>query len=57
MPNLILGTEEPELYQHPSRQRHLASILWQLPNGQIPGVAGALLTASMYIGSWKKRNL
>ena len=39
MPNLILGIEEPELYQHPNRQRHLASILWQLANGQIPGVA------------------
>lgn len=39
MPNLILGVEEPELYQHPNRQRHLASILWQLANGQIPGVA------------------
>lgn len=23
MPNLILGIEEPELYQHPNRQRHL----------------------------------
>jgi hypothetical protein len=34
-----VGIEEPELYQHPSRQRHLASILWQLANGQIPGVA------------------
>ena len=38
-PNLILGIEEPELYQHPNRQRHLAKILLQLANGEIPGVA------------------
>ena len=25
--NIILGIEEPELYQHPNRQRHLSSIL------------------------------
>jgi len=39
LPDLILAIEEPELYQHPSRQRHLAKILFQLANGQIPGVA------------------
>jgi hypothetical protein len=39
-PNLILGIEEPELYQHPNRQRHLARILLALSNGRIPGVAG-----------------
>jgi len=38
-PNLILGIEEPELYQHPNRQRHLARILWELSSGGIPGVA------------------
>ena len=38
MPGLILGIEEPELYQHPSRQRHLARILWGLSQGEIPGV-------------------
>ena len=31
--------EEPELYQHPSRQRHLASVLLNLAKGAIPGVA------------------
>lgn len=39
LPNLILAIEEPELYQHPSRQRHLASVLLQLAAGKIPGVA------------------
>ena len=27
LPNLILTIEEPELYQHPSRQRHFADVL------------------------------
>ncbi len=39
LPDLILAIEEPELYQHPSRQRHMARILLQLATGQIPGVA------------------
>jgi putative ATP-dependent endonuclease of the OLD family len=39
LPNLILGIEEPELYQHPNRQRHLAKILLQLATGSIAGVA------------------
>lgn len=39
MPNLILGIEEPELYQHPNRQRHLSKILLQLAMGSIMGVA------------------
>ena len=39
MPNLILGIEEPELYQHPNRQRHLSRVLLQLANGTIKGVA------------------
>ena len=38
-PDLVLSIEEPELYQHPSRQRHLASILVQLAGGAITGVA------------------
>ena len=40
LPSLILGIEEPELYQHPSRQRHLAKILYRLATGGIKGVAG-----------------
>jgi len=39
IPDLILGIEEPELYQHPNRQRHLKSILHRLSVGTIPGVA------------------
>ena len=39
LPNLVLGIEEPELYQHPSRQRHLASVLLKLATGAIRGVA------------------
>ena len=39
LPSLVLAIEEPELYQHPSRQRHLASILLKLATGAIPGVA------------------
>jgi putative ATP-dependent endonuclease of the OLD family len=38
LPSLILAIEEPELYQHPCRQRHLASVLLQLATGAIPGV-------------------
>ena len=39
LPSLVLAIEEPELYQHPSRQRHLASVLLNLAEGAIPGVA------------------
>jgi putative ATP-dependent endonuclease of OLD family len=39
LPDLVLAIEEPELYQHPSRQRHMASVLLKLSQGTIPGVA------------------
>ncbi|MFH2012981.1 MAG: ATP-dependent endonuclease [Pseudomonadota bacterium] len=39
LPNLVLAIEEPELYQHPNRQRHLAKIFLQLASGMTPGVA------------------
>ena len=39
IPNLILGIEEPELYQHPDRQRYLSKILAKLSKHEIPGVA------------------
>lgn len=39
LPNLVLAIEEPELYQHPNRQRHLAKILLKLAHGKTPGVA------------------
>jgi len=37
-PNLILAIEEPELYQHPTKQRHLAAVLRGLSSGTLPGV-------------------
>jgi len=39
VPNIIIGIEEPELYQHPNRQRHLSKILMQLATGSMGGVA------------------
>lgn len=39
LPGLILAIEEPELYQHPTKQRHFAQVLSQLAAGTIPGVA------------------
>ena len=32
-PRLILGCEEPELYQHPPQARHLAAVLQKLSRG------------------------
>ena len=39
LPDLVIALEEPEIYQHPNRQRHLASILLKLAEGKTPGVA------------------
>lgn len=39
-PTLILAIEEPELYQHPTKQRHFAEVLRGLSNGTLPGVQG-----------------
>lgn len=39
-PNLILAIEEPELYQHPTKQRHFASVLRKLSEGALPGAVG-----------------
>lgn len=39
LPNLVLAIEEPELYQHPNRQRHLAKIFLQLASGGTLGVS------------------
>ena len=36
--SLIIGIEEPELYQHPDRQRHLSAVLLKLSAGSIAGV-------------------
>ena len=37
-PNIILAIEEPELYQHPTRLRHLAQVFLDLTSQGIPGV-------------------
>lgn len=39
LPGLILAIEEPELYQHPTKQRHFANVLRSLSEGSVPGVA------------------
>ncbi|WP_433964591.1 AAA family ATPase [Tunturiibacter gelidiferens] len=39
IPNIILAIEEPELYQHPTRQRHLARLLLSLSKGTAKGLA------------------
>lgn len=39
-PTLILAIEEPELYQHPTKQRHFAEVLRGLSSGMLPGVQG-----------------
>lgn len=39
-PTLILAIEEPELYQHPTKQRHFADVLRGLSSGTLPGVEG-----------------
>lgn len=40
LPSLMLAIEEPELYQHPSRQRHMAAVLRRLAEGATQGLAG-----------------
>jgi len=40
VPNLILAIEEPELYQHPTKQRHFANVLSALSQGILPGSTG-----------------
>ncbi|WP_146592360.1 ATP-dependent nuclease [Puniceibacterium confluentis] len=39
-PTLILAIEEPELYQHPTKQRHFAEVLRGLSSGKLPGAQG-----------------
>ncbi len=39
LPVLILAIEEPELYQHPNSQHHLARIILEIAKGKTPGVA------------------
>lgn len=37
-PDLILAIEEPELYQHPTKQRHFARVLDALSSGKLAGL-------------------
>jgi predicted ATP-dependent endonuclease of OLD family len=37
-PDLILAIEEPELYQHPTKQRHFARVLDLLSSGKLAGI-------------------
>ncbi|NMO10220.1 AAA family ATPase [Methanobacterium subterraneum] len=39
IPTLIIGIEEPEIYQHPNMQRYLSKILKSLAEGSLEGVA------------------
>ncbi len=40
--SIILSIEEPELYQHPTRMRHLAGLLRTLPDSGLEGAAGRI---------------
>ena len=40
-PDLVLAVDEPELYQHPNRQRHLAEVFLKLSEGEIRGAAAS----------------
>lgn len=39
-PTVVLAIEEPELYQHPTRIRHLAGLLRSMPDKGLAGVPG-----------------
>ena len=54
-PHVILAIEEPELYQHPSRQRHIASVLMRLTqpaNSQTPADTQVIYTthSPLFVG-------
>ena len=41
-PSIVLAIEEPELYQHPTRARHLAALLSSISKGGFEGVAASV---------------
>lgn len=41
-PTIVLAMEEPELYQHPTRARHLARLLSSISKGGFKGVAASV---------------
>lgn len=54
-PHVILAIEEPELYQHPSRQRHIASVLMRLTqpvNSETPADTQVIYTthSPLFVG-------
>lgn len=40
--NILLAIEEPELYQHPNRQKYLYKIFQKLSEGVVPGVTDTI---------------
>ncbi len=47
-PNLVIAIEEPELYQHPNRQRHLAKVFLQLAESGLEGGERVQITYSTH---------
>ena len=41
-PSIVLAIEEPELYQHPTRARHIAGLLSSISRGGFEGVASSV---------------
>ena len=41
-PSIVLAIEEPELYQHPTRARHIAGLLSSISRGGFKGVASSV---------------
>ena len=41
-PSIVFAMEEPELYQHPTRARHLAGMLSSISRGELRGVASSV---------------
>jgi len=48
IPNLVIAIEEPELYQHPNRQRHLSKVFLQLAESGLEGGERVQITYSTH---------
>lgn len=42
LPEMVLMIDEPELYQHPNRQRHMSSVLHKLAEGSLLGAPNSM---------------
>ena len=42
IPSVVLAMEEPEMHQHPTRMRHMASLLRSLPERGLAGASGPM---------------